>query len=109
MATIPLPLDEELTPSLEGWRALLLLLLLFEPAADDDDDDCVVELVEVDAVPGMVAAPTAANTPTAARAAAPAQKVRRLRSWIAASRASILLVSMSVSVCNVAGLELGTA
>lgn len=34
----------------------------------------------VDAVPGMVAAPMAPNTPTAAKATAPTQMVSRLRS-----------------------------
>jgi hypothetical protein len=111
VATTPLPPVAELT-SPGDWRPSELL-------EEDDDDDCAVELLEavegvdeapapawldVDALPGMVAAPTAAKTPTAASAAAPAQKVSRLRSWRAVSRASIRVVSMGVSLSNVTGL-----
>jgi LmbE family N-acetylglucosaminyl deacetylase len=60
------------------------------------------------AEPGIVAALIAANAPTAARAPAPTQNVRRLRSRIAESRASMRVVSMVANVCNVAGLEMGT-
>ncbi len=110
MATTPLPLVAELTSPGDCSPAELL--------EEDEEDDCAVEAVELDAVdearlevdalPGMVAAPTAANTPTAARATAAAQKVSRLRSWRAASRASIRVVSMRVSLSNVTGLEMGT-
>jgi hypothetical protein len=113
VATVPLPLGAELTPPDEGCRLLELL------EEDDEEDDCAVELdpvdetpvaawLDVDAVPGMVAAPMAANTPTAATAAAPAQNVSRLSSWTAASRASMRVASMGVSLSNVAGLEMGT-
>lgn len=111
VATTPLPLVAELMPP-EDCRPPELL-------DDDDDDDCTVELVELDAVPaaawlevdalpGIVAALIAAKAPTAVKAAAPAQKVSRLRSWSAESRASIRVVSMVRSLCNVAGLEMGT-
>lgn len=98
MATTPEPLVEGLTP-LEGWR---LVAPLEDDWLDDADEDEPVELAPtdddwpfVDAVPGMVAALTAANTPTAARDPAPVHKVRRLRSRMAASRASIRVVCMS--------------
>jgi hypothetical protein len=110
VATTPLPLVAELTSPGDCRPSELL--------EEDDDDDWEVELLEVDgvdeapapawleveALPGMVAAPTAAKTPTAASAAAPAQKVSRLRSWRAVSRASIRVVSMGVSLSNVTGL-----
>jgi hypothetical protein len=110
VATTPLPPAAELTSPGDCRPSELL--------EEDDDDDWEVELLEVDgvdeapapawlevdALPGMVEAPIAANTPTAAKAAAPAQKVSRLRSWRAASRASIRVVSMGVSLSNVTGL-----
>ena len=113
---MPPPLEEELTPPLDGCR-LPLELDDDEDWLDDDDevlelpalvDDPLEAVVEVEALPGMVAALIVANTPTAATAAAPAQKVRRCRRRSAASRASIRVVSTGVSVSNVAGLEMGT-
>ena len=97
---MPLPDVEELTPPLGGCR---LSELLDEDWLEGDVGDAELdeldevdepdELVElagvdaevdawsvVDAVPGMVAAPMAPNTPTAAKAAAPIQTVSLLRS-----------------------------
>jgi hypothetical protein len=95
LTTMPPP-DDELTP-LDDWS----------PSDDDvddedevdvddesDDEEAVpdvpaVELEEVEA-PGIVAALTALNTPTAPIAARAAPVVRRLSVRIAASRARIL-------------------
>ena len=69
---------------------------------EEDDEDCddEVELVSVDAVlfeaavPGIVAALTAASRPTPARAAAAAPKVSRFRRRRASSRAVERSLSM---------------
>lgn len=119
---MPLPLGAGLT-SLEGCTAPelpelleLLELLLEEEDGEESEVELDVEVGEVlaafwlavEALPGMVAALTAANTPTAATAAAPTQKVSRLTSLSAASRASIRFGSMGVSLSNATGLEMGT-
>ena len=106
-----MPLGAELTSPVDGCRGLGLLALLEDDEGVGDAGVALeTELVELAAVaePGIVAAPIAANTPTAARAPAPTQNVRRLRSRIAASRASMRVVSMGVSLSNVTGMEMGT-
>jgi hypothetical protein len=103
VTTMPLPLVEEVTPPLDGWRLLDDELVELE-AADDEPEASV----GVDALPGMVAALMAANTPTAPRATAPTQKVNRFSSRRPASRASMRVISMVGSLCNVAELQMGT-
>jgi hypothetical protein len=95
VTTAPVP-EDELTP-LEDWSPL-------DDDVDDeddveDDDESVDEeaVPDVPAVelevedPGIVAALTALNTPTAPMAASAAPVVRRLSVRIAASRARILV------------------
>ena len=104
MTTTPPP-DDELTP-LDDWSPL------DDDVDDEDDDDVDDESVDEEAVfdvpaveveeledPGMVAALTALNTPTAPMAARAAPVVRRLSVRIAASRARIL-VSVSFLVLS---------
>src|ERR1700674_5070197 len=104
VTTTPPP-DDELTP-LDDWSPL------DDDVDDEDDDDVDDESVDEEAVfdvpaveveeledPGMVAALTALNTPTAPMAARAAPVVRRLSVRIAASRARIL-VSVSFLVLS---------
>jgi len=94
---------EELTP-LDGCRLLLDELGDDEDEDDvEDDDDDVVEEPEVCAVeedvPGLVAALTAPNTPTPARARTETLTVIRLSKLNAASRAAALTrVTLVVSM-----------
>src|SRR6202521_5325117 len=94
VTTTPPP-DDELTP-LDDWSPL-------DDDVDDVDEEAVVDVpaVEVEELeePGMVAALTALNTPTAPMAARAAPVVRRLSVRIAASRARIL-VSVSFLVLS---------
>jgi hypothetical protein len=84
----PEPLLEELMP-LDGCNPP------DEVDELDDRDDALVDVdVLVDDVPGMVAALTAAKTPTAATAPTAAPTVRRLSNRSAASRASTRVLSM---------------
>jgi hypothetical protein len=113
LTTMPPP-DDELTP-LDDWS----------PSDDEVDDDdevdvddesvgeeevpevAAVELEEVED-PGIVAALTALNTPTAPMAARAAPVVRRLSVRIAASRARIL-VSVSFLVLSMFSKACGPA
>ena len=82
--TATAPPDEELTP-LDGCR----LVDEVELVADDADDEAaeLLDACELDAdVPGIVAALTAAKTPTPASELAAAPTVRRCSSRRAASR-----------------------
>jgi hypothetical protein len=84
----PEPLLVELTP-LEGCSPL------DEVAELDDEDDVVFDAdALVEDAPGMVAALTAAKTPTAATAPTAAPTVRRLRRRSAASREIARVLSM---------------
>src|SRR5579864_7975920 len=89
--------DEELTP-VEACRLLEL------DDVDEDVDDADVELLApwvAVALPGIVAAPMAPNTPTAARALIATPVVRRFRVSMAASRAltrASVVLSMFESV-----------
>jgi hypothetical protein len=85
---MPEPLLDEVTP-LEGCSPLDELEEL------EDEDDVVFDGDPLVAdVPGMVAALTAAKTPTAATAPTAAPTVRRLSNRSAASRASTRVLSM---------------
>jgi hypothetical protein len=99
----PEPLLVELTP-LEGCSPL------DEVAELDDEDDVVFDAdALVEDAPGMVAALTAAKTPTAATAPTAAPTVRRLSSRRAASRASTRFPSIRESLAAVGQPYMGTA
>jgi hypothetical protein len=93
--TATAPPDEELTP-LEGCRLLDELELVDEEVDDEVADVFEACAVDVD-VPGIVAALTAANTPTPAREPAAAPTVKRCSKRKAASRDRTLARVASVA------------